>query len=100
MHDTPTKRLFKRDTRAFSHGCIRLSEPMEMLRVFSEVDSNVNLGSSRSILKGSKETNVYLAKSVPVDVVYLTAWVNPSGELQFRNDIYGYDKLQLACRVR
>jgi len=99
MHDTPTKRLFQRDMRAFSHGCIRLSEPMEMLRIFSEIDSNVNLGSSKSILKGSRETNVYLSKSVPVDVVYFTAWVNPSGELQFRDDVYGYDKLQIACRV-
>jgi murein L,D-transpeptidase YcbB/YkuD len=99
MHDTPTKHLFKRDTRAFSHGCIRLSEPMELLRIFSEIDSNVNLTSSKSVLKGSKETNVYLSKSVPVDVVYFTAWVDAHGELQFRNDIYDYDKLQLACRI-
>ncbi|MBN2767812.1 MAG: L,D-transpeptidase family protein [Campylobacterales bacterium] len=99
MHDTPTKRLFKRDTRAFSHGCIRLSEPMEMLRIFSEIDNNVNLGNSKGILKGSKETNVYLAKSIPVDVVYLTAWVNSNGEIEFRDDVYGYDKLQLSCRA-
>jgi len=95
MHDTPTKSLFKKEKRAFSHGCIRLQEPRELLRTFSKFNSNIDFDKSQKILKGKKKTYKTLKESVPIDVVYLTAWVDSEGQLQFRNDIYGYDKMQL-----
>ncbi|MBD3843185.1 MAG: L,D-transpeptidase family protein, partial [Campylobacterales bacterium] len=52
MHDTPTKHLFNKDIRAFSHGCIRLSEPMELLKIFSSFDSAANLAYANKVLKG------------------------------------------------
>ena len=94
MHDTPTKRLFNEEVRAFSHGCIRLAEPMELLKIFASIDSRVDLARANKILKGKTETNLNLKNSIPVDIVYLTAWVDYDGELQFRDDIYGYDELQ------
>jgi murein L,D-transpeptidase YcbB/YkuD len=95
MHDTPTKHLFKKSRRAFSHGCIRLQKPRELLRTFSTFNDNVDFDKSQKILKGRKNSYIKLQKTVPVDVVYLTAWVDYDGNLQFRNDVYHYDKMQL-----
>ncbi len=96
MHDTPTKSLFKKNVRAFSHGCIRLEQPIELLRTFSTFNNTVNFDKSQKILKGKRRTHLNLDTKVPVDVVYLTSWVDYDGVLQFRNDIYGYDKMQLS----
>jgi len=95
MHDTPTKHLFKRDKRAFSHGCIRLQKPRELLRTFSTFNDNIDFEKSQKILKGKNNTYYKLKEKVPVDVVYLTAWIDYDGKLQFRNDIYKYDEMQL-----
>jgi len=95
MHDTPNKKLFRRTTRAFSHGCIRLHKPRELLKTFSKFNDNINFKKSQKRLKGRKKTFLKLKKRVPVDIIYLTAYVDYEGTLQFRNDIYGYDKMQL-----
>ncbi len=95
MHDTPSKSLFGKNKRAFSHGCIRLQKPRELLKTFSTFNSNIDFGKSQEILKGKKKTRMNLKERVPVDVIYLTAWVDYDGVLQFRNDIYNYDKMQL-----
>jgi len=95
MHDTPAKSLFGRSRRAFSHGCVRLQKPRELLKTFSTFNKNINFSRSQKILKGKKETYLSLKNTVPVDIVYLTSWVDYDGKLQFRNDIYNYDKMQL-----
>jgi len=95
MHDTPNKRLFNRKKRAFSHGCIRLHKPRELLKTFASFNTNMNFSKSQKILKGKNKTFFSLAQTVPIDVMYLTAWVDYDGKLQFRNDIYNYDKMQL-----
>lgn len=95
MHDTPTKPLFKRNKRAFSHGCIRLQKPRELLKTFSTFNTNIDFNKSQKILKGKRNTHIKLKETVPIDVIYLTAWVDYEGKLQFRNDIYNYDKMQL-----
>ena len=100
MHDTPQKHLFKRHTRAFSHGCIRLQKPRELLKTFSSFNKNVNYDLSKKRLKGKKQVYLNLNENIPVDVTYLTAWVDPSGILQIRNDIYGYDRMQLKYQRR
>jgi len=95
MHDTPTKRLFKRHKRAFSHGCVRLQKPRELLKTFASIDSSIDLNKAFEILKGKKNTTIKLQRTVPVDIVYLTAYVDYDGNLQFRDDVYNYDKMQL-----
>ncbi len=95
MHDTPTKHLFKRDKRAFSHGCIRLQKPRELMKTFSTFNDNLDYEKAQEQLKGKEKEYVALKKKVPIDVVYLTAWVDYDGGLQFRNDVYGYDEMQL-----
>ena len=95
MHDTPTKNLFNRNVRAFSHGCIRLSQPIELLETFSTFNDTVDFEKAQQRLEGLDKAFLYLTEQVPVDVIYLTAYVDYDGVLQFRNDIYGYDKMQL-----
>ena len=80
MHDTPAKSLFNRTTRAYSHGCIRLEKPMDLLN---------KLGYNYT---STKHTWVTLKKQIPVYVEYHTVWVDDKGIVQFRNDIYGYEK--------
>jgi murein L,D-transpeptidase YcbB/YkuD len=96
MHDTPHKRLFTQNVRAFSHGCIRLSEPIALLRVFAGFNNNIDFEGAQNIMKGKKRKYLNLDTPVPIDVVYLTAWVDYDGVLQFRDDLYGYDKMQLT----
>ncbi len=96
MHDTPNKRLFSRNVRAFSHGCVRLQKPRELMRTFSTFNDSVNFEKSQKQLKSSKKAYLKLENQVPVDITYLTAYVDYEGVLQFRNDIYGYDKMQLV----
>jgi len=95
MHDTPNKNLFKKSKRSFSHGCIRLHKPRELLRTFSTFNESVDFEKSQKKLKGKSKGYLALDTKVPVDVVYLTAYVDYDGVVQFRNDIYGYDKMQL-----
>lgn len=95
MHDTPTKHLFKKNKRAFSHGCIRLQQPRELLRTFSTFNTQIDFEKAQTTLKGKKKKYYNLTEKVPVDVIYLTAWVDYDGKLQFRNDVYGYDEMQL-----
>ena len=95
MHDTPTKWLFDHNVRAFSHGCIRLSQPIELLKIFSTFNETVDFEKAQKRLEGRSKAYLKLTNQVPVDVIYLTAYVDYDGVLQFRNDIYGYDKMQL-----
>ena len=89
MHDTQSKGLFKRKDRAYSHGCVRLSEPQKLLK---HVSNNYTGSSYSSIKKGRKKTKyLNLQKNIPVQIGYFTAYVNESGSLEFFKDVYGYD---------
>ena len=94
LHDTPTKHLFKRKRRAFSHGCIRLSNPRSLLEVISRSDENINLSQAQQTLAGKEKTQINIARKIPIHLIYLTAGVNKHNELIFRPDIYNYDKYQ------
>jgi len=96
MHDTPTKYLFKREKRSYSHGCIRLAQPRLMMRTIASFNPSLKLDKAEKILKSKKNTYFSLENTIPIDVVYLTAWVDYDGKLQFRDDVYKYDKLMLA----
>ena len=80
MHDTPAKSLFHKRVRAFSHGCIRLEKPFSLLNELGyEYDTDRNKW-------------ITLEKQIPVYVEYHTVWVDDEGIVQFRNDIYGYER--------
>ena len=92
LHDTPTRYLFKKSVRAFSHGCVRLSQPEKLLKTISTFDKKVNFKKSKKILKGKHKRQLNMSKKLPIYLVYLTAGMNKNGELEFRDDIYHYDK--------
>lgn len=89
MHDTPMHKLFAESKRAFSHGCVRVDDPFR----FAEMVLGQGWSESRvKKLIGGKERYVYLPKPLPVHLEYFTAYVDDSGELQLRDDIYGYSR--------
>jgi murein L,D-transpeptidase YcbB/YkuD len=90
LHDTPSRHLFERDTRAFSHGCIRLGRPMELARYL--FPDRFRSGEFEQELDEGTERVVPLEKPVPVYIVYFTAWRGGDGTVQFRDDIYGRDE--------
>jgi murein L,D-transpeptidase YcbB/YkuD len=95
IHDTPSKRLFFREVRAFSHGCMRIQKPRELLKALSLYNSNLHVSKLMKKLHTDDNTQIGLNKKVPIDIVYLTSFVDDYGNLHFRRDIYGYDKIQL-----
>lgn len=94
LHDTPNKYLFANARRAYSHGCVRLSKPNELLNLLSENNQNIDQNKVTEILKENKEKAINLNQKLPIHIIYLTSWVDKDGTLQFREDIYNYDKLQ------
>ncbi len=96
MHDTNQRNLFSKDTRALSHGCVRLHKPVGLVETFSKIDSKIDFDKAKNTLEHNKKTPIRLSKSIPVDTIYLTTWIDANGEVEFRDDIYGYDKMQLG----
>ena len=92
LHDTPADNLFGKPTRAFSHGCVRVEEPEALakyvLRDFPEWDEAAIFAAMNS----GVEKHVKLKQTIPVHIVYFTAWVDANGGLHFQPDIYGYDR--------
>jgi murein L,D-transpeptidase YcbB/YkuD len=92
FHDTPAKSLFEQDDRAFSHGCIRLSEPERLAEYLLRNDDYWTDSRIFDAMYSGENKWVKLKHKVPVYIVYFTAWVSQDGILNFRDDIYGHDK--------
>jgi murein L,D-transpeptidase YcbB/YkuD len=93
FHDTPSKSLFERDQRAFSHGCIRLSDPFKMAQYLLRNEPEWTPERIQEAMNAGEEKFVKLKKPVPVIITYYTAWVDEAGRLNFRNDIYKHDEV-------
>ncbi len=93
MHDTQAKSLFKRESRAFSHGCMRLSQPKELLKKVAAGYAATSLETIEKHQQSHKISYVKLKRFIPVHIVYQTAYV-AGGSVKFFPDIYGFDKTQ------
>lgn len=91
FHDTPSKSLFQREARAFSHGCIRVARPKDLAQAIliddkkwtsEKIDAAMNLGTEKWHT---------LKNEIPVHIGYFTAWVDREGKINFYNDIYKRD---------
>ncbi len=91
LHDTPSRYLFKKEQRAFSHGCIRVSDPRRLADFILEPEGYA-AAQIDGFFSSKKEKWISLKNPVPVFVTYFTSWVDEEGQLHFRNDIYGHDK--------
>ncbi len=102
MHDTPTKHLFKNKLRTYSHGCMRVRDPVRLAELIVEAANGMSQSDVAKIVKGPKqETPVKLGTKIPVHVTYLTAWVDEDGNEQAAKDIYGHEKkVKLALAGR
>ena len=95
LHDTPAKKLFGHDMRAYSHGCIRVARPFELAYHLLGRQSANPEGVFHSHLKTKKERYVDLETEVPIFLTYHTAFVSEDGAIVYRNDIYERDKTVL-----
>lgn len=91
LHDSPAKSLFDREVRAFSHGCIRLSDPFDFAYELLSRQTSDPVGVFQGHLNTTREVRVNLEEQVPVHLVYRTAFTQTTGQLNFRRDIYNRD---------
>lgn len=91
LHDTPSKSLFAREVRAFSHGCIRLSDPFDFAYTLLAKQSSDPKATFHKALNTRRETRIDLEQPVPVHLVYRTAVAPAKGRVNYRRDIYGRD---------
>lgn len=91
FHDTPAKSLFNKDKRAYSHGCIRLSDPVKMANYLLRNQPEWTPEKIDEAMNSGQEQFVKLKNPVPVLITYYTAWVDEKGMLNFRDDIYSHD---------
>ena len=95
MHDTPSKHLFEKDVRAFSHGCIRTGNAigyaatlLEGVRSRQQVDA---------IVASRKTTTIKLERPMPLYIAYFTAATDSTGQLLVQNDLYRRDARMAAA---
>lgn len=97
LHDTPNRNLFETTVRAYSHGCVRLQNPLEMGVFLLQRDGkNISLDSLKAMTEGGKLTNIRLNKSFPIYISYFTAFVDTAGILQLYPDLYKKEEQNAA----
>ncbi len=92
LHDTPSRALFAKTQRAFSHGCIRVYKPLEFGETILRDVPGWDLERIKAVVETRETTRVKLPQKIPVHIVYATAWRGEGGSVEFRKDIYGRDK--------
>jgi murein L,D-transpeptidase YcbB/YkuD len=92
LHDTPSRELFAKTSRAFSSGCIRIEKPLALADYLVAGDPDWSPERIRSVIAKGRETTIWLKEPVPVHILYWTAFVDDDGVVQFRPDIYGRDR--------
>ena len=98
LHDTPKQTLFNQPTRAFSHGCVRVEDPVRLASFVLGTDAGWNEDKIKAMMAGdnSVEVPVAVPQPLPIYLVYWTAWVAEDGGVFFRPDIYERDQQNCA----
>lgn len=98
LHDTPSKALFSRTSRAFSAGCIRVKNPLELARILLDDPENWSAGDINALLASGKPQQVArMQRKIDVLLMYWTVSLTTSGRMQFHPDIYELDAPALAA---
>jgi L,D-transpeptidase YcbB len=92
LHDTPNQKLFDRTERAFSSGCIRVENALELARLLLDDEVQWNRKAIDKVIGAGKTRMVSLQTPVPVLLLYWTAWIGPDGQVNFGHDLYERDK--------
>lgn len=97
LHDTPSRGQFKRSTRAFSSGCIRVEKPVALAEILLKHNEGWNWARIERVIARGRNRAVVLEQPVPVHLVYLTAWMGRDGDVHFRDDLYSRDVQLVAA---
>jgi len=100
LHDTPAKDLFELRKRAFSHGCIRVAEPVELASYLLKEQPQWSAKKIVSAMYADTERWIKIEHPVQIFISYFTAWVDQAGALNFRDDLYNRDAELAACLFR
>ena len=90
LHDTPSRGLFAEERRAYSHGCIRVEQPLELGEIVMGGPANRWSQQRLRSLVGGAERTLFLPRPMAIHIEYFTAFVDDSGDLQMRDDVYGH----------
>lgn len=96
LHDTPNHNLFNKSNRALSHGCVRLDDPDKLAEYLLKDQRGWDSAMINKAMQSEQTQTVFLKKPYHVQIEYRTAWVDDNGLINFRDDVYGHDKKQLA----
>jgi murein L,D-transpeptidase YcbB/YkuD len=91
LHDTPSKSLFARAYRAYSHGCVRVQNPMDFAGALLATNPDLSENKLRAMF-GDKEKWVPLKHHIPVHLMYFTLRVDADGTIRSYSDVYGHNK--------
>lgn len=92
LHDTPSKSLFEKEKRAFSHGCIRVAEAKKLAMYVLRKQPEWTESKITAAMEAGKEQFVKINEPIPVFIAYFTAWVDSKGRLNLRHDLYHNDE--------
>jgi murein L,D-transpeptidase YcbB/YkuD len=102
LHDTPAKHLFAREQRFFSHGCMRVQDPMRLALMLLGGQEGDRWTTARigAIIATRAFTAIPLERRIAVHVTYLTAWAERDGTVHFRRDVYRRDAAVKTAMAR
>ena len=97
LHDTPTRELFRQPERTFSSGCIRIENPLALAELLLRDPARWNQASLQAAIDSGETRRVNLPRKVPIMLLYLTAFPDQAGRVQFRRDVYRRDARTLQA---
>lgn len=100
LHDTPHRDLFNRTMRDFSSGCIRIEKPLDLAAYVLQEDERWNRHAIEEAMQSEITQTVPLPRSIPVHILYMTAWTDREGRTHFRRDIYERDIVLHAALMK
>ncbi len=95
LHDTNHRELFSQSERFLSSGCIRLSDPVSMARFVLAHENGWDDARMQKMVAKGNQTDVSIGQRLPIYIVYLTAWLDDTGNIVYGQDIYGQDNIIL-----
>lgn len=91
LHDTPSKSLFNKESRAFSHGCVRVEKARDLAIAIMDDQNKMSASAIDKAMNKGTEQSVSLKRKIPVYIAYFTAWADKDGNVEFYEDIYNRD---------
>jgi murein L,D-transpeptidase YcbB/YkuD len=99
VHDTPGDHLFNRIGRSFSHGCVRIEQPIALAEYVLRDQRQWTPEAIQAAMNAGTEKHVKITTPIPIHLTYFTAWTDANGGLNFRDDVYEYDGVPQALEL-